>query len=283
MVFAKSSLKKSLGQHFLTDSTVLFELIAHINPVASDRFLEIGPGAGALTEPVLQRCSDIHAIELDRDWIEPLRQKFSSRGLQLHHADATKFDFVALFDQQRIDHVCNLNRVEDDFSKPKLWRVIGNLPYNVASLLLFRLHSVADRVLDQHFMLQKEVVDRLIAPPSTPEYGRLSVMMQARYDLDCLMVIEPHAFVPPPKVFSAVVRMIPHYRFKGVNWTLLERVVKQAFSMRRKILRTNLAEFDRICSIQQSGIDPQARAQDVSVEQYLNYVQSLDRLWGSNS
>ena len=172
----------------------------------------------------------------------------------MHQADALSFDFLTLFS-----------------STDKPWRVFGNLPYNISSPLLFHLFPAAHSVVDQFFMLQKEVVDRMVAEPGTSDYGRLSVMMQARYHLSTVCVVEPQSFNPPPKVRSAVVRMKPHNWYEGLDWQAFEALIKAAFSQRRKMLRNTLVEYNARVPLEQAGISPTARAEEVSVEQFVAY------------
>jgi 16S rRNA (adenine1518-N6/adenine1519-N6)-dimethyltransferase len=248
--------KKSFGQHFLVDRVVIEQMLVYLSPKVGDNMLEIGPGAGALTEFILARIPSLHAVELDKDLIEPLNKRFLSKGLVLHHDDALIFDYAALFSSP---------------TKQK-WRIFGNLPYNVSSPLLFCLFPLADQISDQFFMLQKEVVDRMCAQPATADYGRLSVMMQARYHLNMVLVVEPSSFNPPPKVRSAVVSMTPHQWYEGLDWVLFEKIVKQAFSQRRKMLRNTLSFYHSQVPLEKVGVSPQARAEEVSVDQYVAYT-----------
>jgi 16S rRNA (adenine1518-N6/adenine1519-N6)-dimethyltransferase len=191
--------RKRFGQNFLVDRAVIAAIVAAIAPKPDDRMVEIGPGLAALTEPLLAARealpSDgrrpLHAIELDRDLAGRLARRFASDRLVLHEADALKFDFASLAEGERS------------------LRVVGNLPYNISSPLLFHLREIADRVLDQHFMLQREVVARMVAEPGTADYGRLTVMLQVRYAMEALFDVPPEAFDPPPAVTSAIVRMVP--------------------------------------------------------------------------
>lgn len=254
MAKAAHQLKKSFGQHFLVDRDVIDQIVAAISPKPNENLIEIGPGAGALTATVLKQVSQLHAVELDRDLISPLNQKFAEQGLVLHQADVLEFNFAELFS-----------------STTTPWRVFGNLPYNISSPILFHLLPVANRVVDQFFMLQKEVVDRMVAEPGNADYGRLSVMMQARYHLSTVCVVEPQSFNPPPKVRSAVVRMKPHNWYEGLDWQAFEALIKAAFSQRRKMLRNTLADYHARVPLEQAGISPTARAEEVSVEQFVAY------------
>ena len=241
--------KKSLGQHFLHDAGYLARIVAAIRPAADDRMVEIGPGQGALTRPLLDTLNHLHVVEFDRDLVAYLKQTFPPDRLTVHEADALKFDFGEL-------------------GAPL--RVVGNLPYNISSPLLFHLADYADRIADMHFMLQKEVVDRMAAEPATPDYGRLSVMLQARFRVAKLFNVPPGAFNPPPKVDSAVVRLMPlsidailyndHARFADI--------VGRAFGQRRKTLRNTLKGVIDGAAFESSGIDPNRRGETLSVAEF---------------
>jgi 16S rRNA (adenine1518-N6/adenine1519-N6)-dimethyltransferase len=184
--------RKRFGQNFLTDQLVLSQIIRSINPQAGDTMVEIGPGLAAMTRLLLEGVPQMHVVELDRDLVARLKKSFSPEKLIVHEGDALKFDFSSI-----------------PVPEGKKLRVVGNLPYNISSPLLFRLAEIAPLVQDQHFMLQKEVVERMVATPGSKAYGRLSVMLQWRYHMDLLFIVPPEAFDPPPKVDSAIVRMIP--------------------------------------------------------------------------
>ena len=184
--------RKRFGQNFLTDQLVLSQIIRAINPKSGDTMVEIGPGLAAMTSLLLQGVPQMHVVELDRDLVTRLKKSFPAEKLIIHEGDALKFDFNTI-----------------PVPEGKKLRVVGNLPYNISSPLLFHLAEIANDVEDQHFMLQKEVVERMVAPPGSKTYGRLSVMLQWRYEMDLLFVVPPEAFDPPPKVDSAIVRMIP--------------------------------------------------------------------------
>ena len=228
--------RKRFGQHFLHDPAVLRRLVEAIAPQNGEWIVEIGPGEGALTRPLVDKAGCVHVIELDRDLAAALQ---SMAGVVVHQADALAFDFGRF---------------------PHGMRVVGNLPYNISTPLLFHLASYADRVRDMHFMLQAEVVDRMVAAPSTPAYGRLSVALQARFRMRRLFRVAPGAFRPAPKVDSAVVRMMPRTDMLSVNEDLLRR----AFSARRKTLRNALRGVD----LAAAGIDPGLRAENLSPEDY---------------
>jgi 16S rRNA (adenine1518-N6/adenine1519-N6)-dimethyltransferase len=243
--------RKRFGQNFLTDQAVLHDIIAAINPQPDDVMVEIGPGLAAMTRLLLERLRELHVVELDRDLVERLNKTFDAQRLHVHAGDALKYDFAALAP-----------------AGGKL-RVVGNLPYNISSPLLFHLAQIAPLVQDQHFMLQKEVVERMVAEPGGKTYGRLSVMLQWRYHMDLLFVVPPSAFDPPPQVDSAIVRMIPLAEPLACDAARLELVVQKAFSQRRKVLRNCVAGMFSEADLESVGIDPQARAETVGVERYV--------------
>jgi len=229
--------RKRFGQHFLHDPRVLARIVDAIDPKPGDFIVEIGPGEGALTTGLLARVGRLEVIELDRD----LAARFSDDRIRVHQADALAFDFGQF---------------------PAGMRIVGNLPYNISTPLLFHLARFADRVRDMHFMLQLEVVERMVAAPSTPEYGRLSVALQARFRMTKLFNVSKGAFRPPPKVESAVVRLFPLEKPLEVD----EALLRKAFSARRKQLRNalGLAEDD----YEKLGIDPRLRPENLSPEDY---------------
>lgn len=243
--------RKRFGQNFLTDQSVLHDIIAAIDPKPGDVMVEIGPGLAAMTRLLLERLRELHVVELDRDLVERLNKTFDPKRLHVHAGDALKYDFAALAP-----------------AGGKL-RVVGNLPYNISSPLLFHLAAIAPLVQDQHFMLQKEVVERMVAAPGGKTYGRLSVMLQWRYHMDLLFVVPPAAFDPPPQVDSAIVRMIPLAAPLACDAARLEAVVQKAFSQRRKVLRNCVAGMFSEADLESVGIDPQARAETVGVEGYV--------------
>ena len=243
--------RKRFGQNFLTDQAVLHDIIAAIDPKPDDVMVEIGPGLAAMTRLLLERLRELHVVELDRDLVERLNKTFDPKRLHVHSGDALKYDFAALAP-----------------AGGKL-RVVGNLPYNISSPLLFHLAEMAPLVQDQHFMLQKEVVERMVAPPGSKTYGRLSVMLQWRYHMDLLFVVPPTAFDPPPQVDSAIVRMIPLAAPLACDGARLEAVVQKAFSQRRKVLRNCVAGMFTEADLESVGIDPQARAETVGLEAYV--------------
>ena len=240
--------RKRFGQNFLVDHGVIDEIVRAIAPKPGQALVEIGPGLGALTNPVVERSENLTVIELDRDLAARLRKR---EELNVVESDVLKVDFAALAAQ----------------AGQKL-RVIGNLPYNISSPILFHLLPVAEHVVDQHFMLQKEVVDRMVASPGCKDYSRLSVMLQWRYDMACVVDVPPESFDPPPKVDSAVVRMTPWAQPEAVDVQLLEKMVAVAFSQRRKILRHTLGAWMAERGLE-GGFDLQRRAEEVPVADYL--------------
>ncbi|MDE2604442.1 MAG: 16S rRNA (adenine(1518)-N(6)/adenine(1519)-N(6))-dimethyltransferase RsmA [Burkholderiales bacterium] len=241
--------RKRFGQHFLADGAIIDAIVREIAPRAGQAMVEIGPGLAALTQPLVERLGRLAVIELDRDLAARLRQH---PQLKVVESDVLKVDFAAL---------------ADELGAPKL-RVVGNLPYNISSPILFHLLRYVHRVEDQHFMLQKEVVDRMVAPPACADYGRLSVMLQWRYAMENVLFVPPAAFDPPPRVDSAVVRMVPRAQPAAVDGELLSELVQVAFSQRRKILRHTLGRW-----LEQHGFggrfDLQRRAEEVPVDEYL--------------
>ena len=249
----KHRARKRFGQNFLTDPHVVAGIVAAINPQQDDHIVEIGPGLGVLTESLLPSVTSLDAIELDRDIIPKLTEHCRGRGqLQIHEADALKFDFASLAEDGRP------------------LRIVGNLPYNISTPLMFRLLSLRQLIQDMHFMLQKEVVDRLAATPGGKDYGRLSVMMQYHCRVEALMDVPPESFSPAPKVDSAVVRLVP-YREPPVSVDdvdVLEKLVTQAFSQRRKTLRNTLKPMLSAEQMEALGIDPQRRAETLSLAEF---------------
>jgi 16S rRNA (adenine1518-N6/adenine1519-N6)-dimethyltransferase len=248
--------KKSLGQHFLVDGHYIARIVAAIQPQAGDTMIEIGPGPGALTRPLLERLGHLHVVELDRDMVARLRAEFPPERLTIHQADALAFDFGQF--------------------GPSL-RVVGNLPYNISSPLLFHLADQVEHLKDLCFMLQKEVVDRMAAAPDTPDYGRLSVMLQARFQVEKRFVVPPGAFRPPPKVDSAIVRLVPlapeavPYR----DARIFAEVVSRAFGQRRKTLRNTLKDLVDADLFEELGIDPVRRGETLSVAEFAGLANRL--------
>jgi 16S rRNA (adenine1518-N6/adenine1519-N6)-dimethyltransferase len=245
--------RRRFGQNFLTDARVIEEIVAAVAPQPDDLVVEIGPGLGALTAPLLRRLDRLHAVEIDRDLGARLRQRFPADRLNLHEGDALSFDFGALADGGQ-----------------KL-RVLGNLPYNISTPLLFHLARFAACVSDMHFMLQKEVVDRMVAEPGRADYGRLSVMLQYRFVMDRLLDVPPESFDPAPRVDSAVIRLIPRHpgELAAHDETRLATLVAAAFSQRRKMLRNTLKGLVDEATFARLGIAPEARAETLSVADYV--------------
>lgn len=263
--------RKSLGQNFLIDVDIIVRIAQAIAPQVGENIVEIGPGLGALTAPLLAHCGHMHAIELDRDLIVRLKNKFAT-ALTIHSGDVLEFDFAQLVG---IDYVGACN----DTTQHKHLRIVGNLPYNISTPLLFHLFKVADQVQDQHFMLQKEVVQRMVAQPGSKAYGRLSVMLQWRYYMECLIDVPPYAFEPQPKVESAVVRMIPwsaaHMQASQCDHHTFAEIVALAFSQRRKMLRNTLASLQQKIDFAALDFDLTRRAEDVPVDEYVRLARVL--------
>jgi len=240
--------RKRFGQHFLHDRGVIAKIVAAIDPQPGDAMVEIGPGQGALTGPLLDRVSRLDAVEIDRDLAA--RLEADHPGLTVHRGDALKFDFGLL---------------------PDRLRVVGNLPYNVSTPLLFRLVEFARRLRDAHVMLQREVVDRMVAAPSAPDYGRLSVMLQYRFEMRKLFEVKPGVFRPPPGVDSAFVRLAPRptLALAATDEAALARVVTAAFTKRRKTLRNALAALIDEDALRALGIDPRLRPENLGVVEYV--------------
>ncbi len=244
--------RKRFGQNFLTDKLVLDNIIDAIGPRRGETMVEIGPGLAAMTALLLKSLDHMHVVELDRDLVARLEKAYPREKLTVHSGDALKFDFGAI-----------------PVPEGQKLRVVGNLPYNISSPLLFHLAEFAPLVEDQHFMLQKEVVERMVAEPGTKAYSRLSVMLQWRYDMDLMFIVPPTAFDPPPQVDSAIVRMIPKRQMLEVDGATLEKVVAKAFSQRRKVIRNCVAGMFTEAQLVEAGIDPGARPEAVSLEQYV--------------
>ena len=253
--------KKRFGQNFLVDERIIDDIVAAISPEPDDNMVEIGPGLGALTRPLLKRLNRLHVVEIDRDIIARLQHDYPQddpqRRLIIHAGDALEFDFAAL---------------------PAPLRIVGNLPYNISSPLLFHFAAYAGRISDMHFMLQNEVVERMVAEPSTPEYGRLSVMLQYRFDMEKLLDVPPESFRPAPKVDSAIVRMIPLPAAEIMvrNEKLFAGIVSAAFGQRRKTLRNTLRGYLNEEDFAQLGIDAQLRAENLSVTAFASVANHLD-------
>jgi 16S rRNA (adenine1518-N6/adenine1519-N6)-dimethyltransferase len=251
----KHQARKRFGQHFLTDQGVIADIVDAIDPQPGQHMVEIGPGLAAMTQPLVERLGHLQVIELDRDLAARLRQH---KQLTVHEADVLKVDITALAIALGTSSM----------------RVVGNLPYNISTPILFHLLDHVAVIQDQHFMLQKEVVERMVAAPSTAAYGRLSVMLQWRYAMAMVLEVGPMAFEPPPRVDSAVVRMVPHPQPTPVPLVLLSELVQVAFSQRRKLLRHTLGKW-----LQERGVgsdfDVQRRAEEVTVADYVRLAQQV--------
>jgi 16S rRNA (adenine1518-N6/adenine1519-N6)-dimethyltransferase len=250
--------RKRFGQNFLRDSAVVRQIVLGIAPKPEDHLVEIGPGQGVLTEGLLPLCERLDAIEIDRDLAASLERKFAGNPkFRLHCADALKFRFCAL-------------------STGKKLRVVGNLPYNISTPLLFHLFAQTECIADMHFMLQKEVVDRLCAAPGDKSYGRLGIMAQYYCRADSLFEVPPESFYPPPQVMSAVVRLVPHETSPVDAAPIpLGHVVATAFSQRRKTLRNALKHLFDESEIRDLDIDPQARAETLDLEAYARLARAF--------
>lgn len=252
--------RKRFGQNFLIDRQVIADIVSAVAPRRGDCVVEIGPGLGALTDPLLQRLDHLHVVEIDRDIIARLRPRYSPERLTIHEGDALNFDFSSLTGQ----------------TGARL-HIVGNLPYNISTPLLFHLADFADHVYDMHFMLQKEVVERLVAEPGSSDFGRLSVMLQYRFVMDWLFGVPPECFAPAPKVDSAVVRLIPRPRHELTvrDEARFAALVSAAFAQRRKMLRNNLKGVLGEQDFERLGIAPTARAEELSVDDYVRIANAL--------
>lgn len=255
--------RKRFGQHFLVDRAIIDAIVNAINPREGERVVEIGPGLAALTDALLARIKSLTAIEIDRDLAQRLRNRYRDR-IELVQADVLTVDFRRLAEGGRL-------------------RVVGNLPYNISSPLLVHLLEARDRIVDQHFMLQKEVVERIVAGPGSTAYGRLGVLMQAYYEVELLFDVPPESFDPPPRVDSAVLRMLPLRDPAPVEPTLLSEVVAAAFGQRRKMLRNTLLPW-----LTQQGVDapelaPTERPEGVPVASYVELAVRLARKRGASA
>ena len=252
--------RKRFGQHFMRDQSVIQRIVSAIHPVAGEHLVEIGPGQGAITIPILKITKRLDAIELDRDLIEELESRAVRGGLIVHEADALNFDFASL-----------------QVGKIPL-RIFGNLPYNISTPLLFHLLTFAPIIKDMIFMLQKEVAERLAAPANSDDYGRLSVMMQYHCQVDLLFNVGKNAFHPPPKVESSIVRLTPHRAYPCVanDYALFASIVKQAFGQRRKTLRNSLRDLVDAESWERMPVRSDLRAENLSVKDFVAICNALD-------
>jgi 16S rRNA (adenine1518-N6/adenine1519-N6)-dimethyltransferase len=251
----KHQARKRFGQHFLTDTFVIEQIVSAIAPIAGEQMVEIGPGLAALTQPLVERLGKLTVIELDRDLVLRLQ---AHPQLYVIASDVLRVDFTEL---------------AKTLETPKL-RVVGNLPYNISTPILFHLLTHVVAIKDQHFMLQKEVVDRMVAKPCTSDYSRLSVMLQWRYAMENVLLVPPDAFDPPPRVDSAIVRMLPLAEPPQLNVKTLETLVQTAFSQRRKLLRHTLGKWLEEKKFG-GDFDVHRRAEEVPVAEYVALVQAL--------
>ena len=260
--FAPHVTKKRFGQHFLHDKNILRRIVEYVAPRPADRLVEIGPGEGALTLPLLREAGRLTVIELDRDLIEPLRARAAPLGeLTIVHRDVLEVDFTALAREAGAGTI----------------RLVGNLPYNISTPILFHCLDHAGAIEDMHFMLQKEVVDRMAAGPGSKTYGRLSVMLQLRCSVEPLLGVPPGAFSPPPKVDSAVVRLVPlpADKLPQTDFAMIDRVVRAAFGQRRKTLSNALHGVAGADDLSAAGIDPRARAEQLAPAAFVALAQHL--------
>ena len=248
--------RRRFGQNFLVDRGIISAIIAAIDPQRGDTVVEIGPGLGAITAPLLDRLDHLHVVEIDRDLSARLRKEYPPHRMTIHEGDALAFDFAGI---------------------GKDLRLVGNLPYNISTPLLFHLAEYVDIVRDMHFMLQKEVVERMVAVPGESDFSRISVMLQYRFHLEWLIDVPPESFDPPPKVQSAVVRLIPKdvSELNAKSQDKLSQVVQTAFSQRRKMLRNTLKGSLSDLGFAELGIDPTRRAEDLTVADYVRIANFL--------
>ncbi len=242
--------RKRFGQNFLQDTRIIADIVQAVRPQPDDTVVEIGPGLGAITAPLAAKLNRLHVCEIDRDIVAYLKEQPFADKLVIHEGDVLQFDFASI---------------------PGRKKIVGNLPYNSSTPLLFHLSAVADQVADMHFMLQKEVVERMVAAPGSNDYGRLSVMLQYFFDMELLLEVPPESFDPAPKVDSAVVRMIPvrHRIGQADDFEHFARLVKQAFQQRRKTIRNNLKGLADEHDLAAVGISGQERPEQISPSQYV--------------
>jgi 16S rRNA (adenine1518-N6/adenine1519-N6)-dimethyltransferase len=260
--------RKRFGQNFLQDVSVIDRITAAVHPRSDQHLVEIGPGLGALTEALISSDCTLDVIELDRDLVPGLLASFSHKpGFRLHNIDALNFDFATLLAR---------TSTEPDNRNQQL-RVVGNLPYNISTPLIFKLLENCSIIQDMHFMLQLEVVERLAASPGSKAWGRLGIMAQYQCRVEHLFDVPPHAFKPPPKVQSAIVRLTPWPQspWPPCDVPLLRRLVKAAFAHRRKTLRNNLKEIIDSTQLKTLGIDPGARAETLDLKQFIEITNAI--------
>jgi 16S rRNA (adenine1518-N6/adenine1519-N6)-dimethyltransferase len=251
--------RKRFGQNFLHDSNVIHQIIMAISPYKTEHLVEIGPGQGALTEPLLASSCLLDIVELDRDLVTQLEKKYSeNNAINIHSADALTFDYLSLVDATKL-------------------RIVGNLPYNISTPLLFHLLEYTQHIQDMHFMLQKEIVNRLQAQPGTKQYGRLSIMIQIHCQVDALFDVAPESFEPRPKVMSSIVRLVPYsnQKYQIEDIPFFEKLVTTAFSQRRKTIRNSLKTICSATELEAAGISPSDRAENIQI---LNYVTLSNQL-----
>lgn len=250
--------RKRFGQHFLSDPGVIDDIVNAIAPNSDDIIVEIGPGLGAITSPLAARAGHLHAIELDRDLAAKLRGRFGNEShVTIHEADALTFDFAAL---------------------GKSLRIVGNLPYNISTPLMFQMLEYRQRIIDMHFMLQKEVVDRMAAAPGSKAYGRLGIMLGCHFQIEALFDVDRLSFDPPPEVTSAIVRLtpLPKGTYDIDNEALLSKLVATAFSQRRKTIRNSLRSVVDESGLLAVGIDPGLRPEAISIADYVRLANTLE-------
>lgn len=250
--------RKRFGQNFLIDQNILYKMVTIMHPQAHDHFVEIGPGHGELTQLLLPEIQQLDAIEIDRDLVAQLQQKFANDPrVTVHSSDVLKFDFRSITPNERL-------------------RICGNLPYNISTPLLFKIFLDIDAIQDMHFLLQKEVVQRLCAEVGSSQYGRLSVMTQYFCDTKPLFTVGPNAFRPVPKVDSAMIRLVPHdIPIKATHFKVLSLVVREAFSHRRKTLRNSLKNLVPEAILHELHISPTTRPQEVTVTDYVRISNAI--------
>lgn len=261
--------KKRFGQNFLVDTSIINHIVDSIQPQTDDVMIEIGPGLGAMTKPLLSRLDHLNVIELDRDIIPKLINNCvvsdiaNKNKLIVNEHDVLKFDFENFHSQQQTE---------------KKLRVVGNLPYNISTPVLFHLLRYRHLIHDMHFMLQKEVVDRIVATPAIKNYGRLSVMLQTFCETQALFEVPPYAFQPAPKVTSAILRLYPKTQFENIitDFSQYETLIRQAFSQRRKTLRNTLKGLCSVQQIEQAGLSAGQRAEELSVDDFVSLYQTLE-------
>ncbi len=248
--------RKRFGQNFLVDSGIIAAIVSAIDPKRDETVVEIGPGLGAITEPLMARVDHLHVVEIDRDLIARLKKQHAPARMTIHEGDALAFDFASIGSNLRL---------------------VGNLPYNISTPLLFHLAEYVDIVHDMHFMLQKEVVERMVAEPGQSDFSRISVMLQYRFYIEWLIDVPPECFDPPPKVQSAVVRLIPKpvAELTARSQEKLSQVVLTAFSQRRKMLRNTMKGLLNEAAFAELGIDPTRRPEDIPVEDYVRIANFL--------